>query len=78
MATLTLRLPDDLMHEVDVCAEEMYISRVAYVCKALEKMNAATHTQLRRARLMEASLKARSESMRVNTDFDAVEDAPHV
>jgi len=55
----------------------MHIPRAAYVRKALEQMNASVAAQRRRTRLMEASLKVRGESMRVNAEFDAIEDAPH-
>lgn len=76
MTTMSLRLPDELLHEVDTYAEQMHIPRAAYVRKALEQMNAAVSAQRRRARLMEASLKVRAESMRVNDEFSVVEDAP--
>lgn len=77
MTTLSLRLPDDLLHEVDASAEQLHIPRAAYVRKALEQMNTAVAAQRRRARLMEVSLKVRSESMRVNAEFNDIEDAPH-
>lgn len=77
MSTLSLRLPDDLLHEVDTFAEQLHLPRAAYVRKALEQMNAEVAAQRRRARLMEASLKVRGESMRVNAEFDEIEDAPH-
>jgi predicted transcriptional regulator len=77
MTTLSLRLPDDLLHEVDASAEHLHIPRAVYVRKALEQMNAAVAAQRSRARLMEASLKVRVESMRVNAEFDEIEDAPH-
>ena len=77
MTTLSLRLPDDLLDEVNASAEQMHIPRAAYVRKALEQMNASVASQRRRTRLMEASLKVRGESMRVNAEFDAIEDVPH-
>ena len=77
MTTLSLRLPDDLLHEVDTFAEQMHIPRAAYVRKALEQMNASVAAQRRRTRLMEASLKVRAESMQVNAEFSKIEDAPH-
>jgi predicted transcriptional regulator len=76
MTTLSLRLPDELLHEVDNYAEQLHLPRAAYVRKALEQMNAAVSAQQRRTRLMEASLKVRGESMRVNDEFSAIEDAP--
>jgi predicted transcriptional regulator len=77
MTTLSLRIPNDLLHEVDVFADQLHIPRAAYVRKALEQMNASVAAQRRRNRLMEASLKVRGESMRVNAEFDAIEDVPH-
>jgi predicted transcriptional regulator len=77
MTTLSLRMPDELLHEVDAFAEQLHMPRAAYVRKALEQMNAVVAAQQRRTRLMEASLKVRGESMRVNAEFDAIEDAPH-
>lgn len=76
MTTLSLRLPDELLHEVDNFAEQLHLPRAAYVRKALEQMNAAVSAQQRRARLMEVSLKVRGESMRVNDEFSVIEDAP--
>ncbi len=77
MTTLSLRLPDDLLHDVDDFARQMHIPRAEYVRKALEQMNMAVATQRRRKRLMETSLRVRAESMKVNADFNAFEDAPH-
>ncbi|QEM69615.1 CopG family transcriptional regulator [Geobacter sp. FeAm09] len=77
MTSLSLRIPDNLLHEVDTSAEQLHIPRAAYVRKALEQMNAAVAAERRRARLTEASLKVRAESMRVNAEFDGIEDAPH-
>ena len=77
MTTLSLRLPDELLREVDTHAEELHIPRAAYVRKALEQMNAAVTAQRRRLRLMEVSMKVRDESMRVNAEFSRIEDAPH-
>jgi predicted transcriptional regulator len=77
MSTLSLRIPDDLLHEVDASAEQLHLPRAAYVRKALEQMNSAVAAQHRRTRLMESSQKVRSESMRVNAEFDSIEDAPH-
>jgi metal-responsive CopG/Arc/MetJ family transcriptional regulator len=76
MTTLSLRLPDDLLREVDVHAEELHMPRAAYVRKALEEMNAAVTKERRRERLMTVSLKVREESMRVNSEFSSVEDDP--
>jgi predicted transcriptional regulator len=73
MATLSLRLPDDLLHEVDMHAEKTHLPRADYVRKALKQMNASVDAQHKRTRLMVASLKVRGESMRVNAEFDAID-----
>jgi metal-responsive CopG/Arc/MetJ family transcriptional regulator len=77
MTTLSLRLPDELLHDVDDFARQMHIPRAEYVRKALEQMNMAVAAQRRRKRLMETSLKVRAESMKINAEFSSVEDAPH-
>jgi predicted transcriptional regulator len=76
MTTLSLRLPEDLLREVDAHAEELHIPRAAYVRKALEQMNAAVAAERRRTRLMEVSRKVREECMKVNAEFSAIEKAP--
>ena len=73
MTTLSLRLSDDLLHDVDDFARKMHIPRAEYVRKALEQMNTAVAAQQRRTRLMEVSLKVRAESMKINAEFSAVE-----
>ncbi len=77
MTTLSLRLPDEMLHDIDLYADEMHIPRAVYVRRALEQMNASVVAQRRRTQLMEASLKVRGESMLVNAEFDQLEDAPH-
>ena len=78
MSTISLRLPDSLMEEVDTFARELHIPRAAYVRKALEQMNATVAAQHRRARLMDVSRKVRAESMRVNAEFSGIEHDPSV
>lgn len=77
MTTVSLRIPENLLHEVDTYAGQLHLPRAAYVRKALEQMNEAVAAQHRRSRLMEVSLKVRAESMRINAEFDTIEDAPH-
>lgn len=76
MTTISLRMPDNFLHEVDAFAEELHLPRAAYVRKALEQMNAAMAAERRRKKLVEASLKVREESMRVNAEFSEVDDVP--
>ena len=77
MTSLSLRLPDELLHDVDDFARQMHIPRAEYVRKALEQMNMAVAAQQRKTRLMETSLKVRKESMNVNTEYSAFEDVPN-
>ncbi len=77
MTSLSLRLPYDLLHDVDAFARQLHIPRAEYVRKALEQMNKSVSAQQRRARLMEASLRVRTESLKVNAEFSAIEDEPH-
>lgn len=76
MTTISLRMPDDFLHEIDSYAEELHLPRAAYVRKALERMNAAMAAERRRTRLMATSRKVREESMRVNAEFSEIDDVP--
>ena len=76
MLNISIRLPDRLLHEVDMRAHELHIQRAEYVRKALETMNAEVLRQQRRSRLMEASHRASKESMKVNKEFSHIEYAP--
>ena len=76
--TISLRMPDDFLHEVDIFAEELHLPRAAYVRKALERMNAVVAEERLRKRLMEVSLKVRNESMKVNAEFSEIEDCTNV
>ncbi len=76
MSTLSIRLPDKILKEADKCAREMQIPRAEYIRRAIETMNAEAHAQQRRQRLMDVSKRVRRESMQVNADFAAIEDAP--
>lgn len=77
MSSLSVRVPDDLLHEVDTLAAELHLPRAAYIRKALEQMNANVAAERRRARLMEVSRRVSAESLRVNAEFSEIEDAPH-
>jgi predicted transcriptional regulator len=77
MTSLSLRLPDELLHDVDDFARQMHIPRAEYVRKALEQMNMAVAAKRRRTRLMETSLRVRMESMKINAEFNAVDESPN-
>jgi len=77
MTTVSLRLPDDLLKEADRHARELRIPRAEYIRRAIVSWNSHVLAEQRRERLMEASRRVRGESMRINAEFDAVEDAPN-
>ena len=47
MSTLTVRLPDQLVGEVEKTSKGQKISRAGYVRKALESMNKEAHEESR-------------------------------
>jgi metal-responsive CopG/Arc/MetJ family transcriptional regulator len=73
MGAISLKLPDDLLETSRRCANTLRLSRAAYIRRAIERMNRETRAQLRAKRLAEASKKVRKESMRVNSEFAAIE-----
>ncbi len=76
MATVSLRLPDDLVKEADRRARELRIPRAEYIRRAIAALNTQLVATQRRQRMMEASRRVRAESMRVNADFAVIEDVP--
>jgi metal-responsive CopG/Arc/MetJ family transcriptional regulator len=76
MNTVSMRLPDELLREVDKRAAELDIPRTEYIRRSILAMNRALEDAKRRDRLKRASLKVRAESMRVNAEFAAIERAP--
>lgn len=76
MTTVSLRLPDTLIKEADKRARDLRIPRAEYIRRAIVALNAQVTAEQRRRRIMEASRRVRGESMRVNAEFDAIEDAP--
>ncbi len=77
MTTVSIRLPDDLLKEADKHARELHIPRAEYIRRAIETLNAERTARQRRDRIMNASRRVRAESMRVNAEFSAIEDAPN-
>jgi metal-responsive CopG/Arc/MetJ family transcriptional regulator len=76
MGTLSLRLPDELLSDVDTQAREMGVGRAEYVRQALVRMKQENEKARLRRRLQEASLKVQAESMAVNAEFSAFETDP--
>lgn len=76
MNTVSMRLPDELLREMDKRAAELDIPRTEYIRRAILAMNRALADAKRRDRLKRASLKVRAESMKVNAEFAAIERVP--
>ena len=73
MNTISIRLPDDMLSEVDKIAKDLKVPRTAYLRQAILSMNRKVKEDRRRARIMEVSRRVRNESMRVNAEFSEVE-----
>ena len=73
MTTISIRLPDDMLNEVDKIAKDLKVPRTAYLRQAILSMNSKVKEDRRRARIMEVSRRVRNESMRVNAEFSEVE-----
>ena len=78
MTTVSLRLPDDLLKEAEIHAKVLHLPRAEYIRRAIVAMNGEVLNQKRREHLMDVSRRVAAGSMKVNAEFDAVEDAPRV
>ena len=78
MATISIRIQDDVLKELNEHSRSLHMPRAEYVRQAVIAMNKQVDRELRKKRNTEASRRVREESMRVNAEFDAVEDAPDV
>lgn len=78
MATISIRIQDDILAELNKRSRALHIPRAEYVRRAVVAMNEQVARDLRKKRIIEASRRVREESMRVNAEFDSVEDAPDV
>ena len=76
MTTISIRLPEDVLDEVDQIAKDLKVPRTAYLRQAILSMNGKIREDRRRARIMKISRRVRKESMRVNAEFSVVENDP--
>jgi predicted transcriptional regulator len=76
MTTVSLRLPDDLLKEAELRAKVLHLPRAEYIRRAIAAMNEEVLTLKRREHLMKVSRRIAAESMKVNAEFGAVENAP--
>ena len=73
MSVISIRLPEQLLHELDHMAHILHIQRAEYVRKAIEYMNESIIKNNRKEKLIQASLRVRNESMRINKEFNEIE-----
>lgn len=76
MTTISIRLPNDILGEVDKIAKDLNVPRTAYLRQAILSMNSKVKEDKRRARVMKLSKRVRKESMRINAEFSEVEHDP--
>ena len=76
MNAISLRLPDDVLRELDRRAAQLKLSRTEYIRAAVRAMNRAVDEERRKARIRSASLRVRGESLMVNAEFSRTEHAP--
>lgn len=76
MSALTVRLPNNVIDEVNSRAKKLRITRSEYVRKSIENMNKKLQQQERKDRIIGASKLVRKESMIVNYEFSKVEYEP--
>ena len=78
MATISIRIQDDDLEELNKRSQSLHIPRAEYVRQAVIAKNKQVDQELRKKRILDASRRVRKESMKVNAEFDAIEDAPDV
>ena len=76
MTTISIRLPEEILNEVDRIAKDLNVPRTEYLRRAILSMNRKIHEDRRRARIMKLSSRVRKESLRVNAEFSEVEHDP--
>ena len=78
MPVISIRLPDKLLNELDNGANILHIQRAEYIRKAIEHMNDEVFDNERKQNLIQASLRVRKNSMRINNEFDGIEDDQNI
>ena len=78
MGTISIRIQDDLLKKVDEQARILHIPKAEYIRRAVIEMNKKVARELRKKRITNASRRVREESMKVNAEFDAIENASDV
>jgi len=73
MTRISLKLPEHLLETTNRCAEALQVTRAEYIRRAVTEKNERAFSLLRQKRLGAASRRVRLASMRINSEFTAVE-----
>ena len=76
MSVITVRLPEKLLHDLDLGAHLIKVPRAEYIRLAILHMNQEVKNKQRMEHLKKASLRVRKESMSVNKEFSTIEHDP--
>jgi metal-responsive CopG/Arc/MetJ family transcriptional regulator len=76
MTTISIRIPEDILNDVDRFSKDLKVPRTEYLRQAILLMNRKVKEDRRRIRIMKLSQRVRAESMRVNAEFSEVEHDP--
>ena len=76
MTTISIRIPEDMLNDVDRFSRDLKVPRTEYLRQAILLMNRKVKEDRRRIRIMKLSQRVRAESMRVNAEFSEVEHDP--
>lgn len=76
MSIITVRLSDQLLHDLDANAQTIQMHRAEYIRLAIEQMNKAIQNKERIERIKKVSLRVRKNSMQVNKEFSRIEHDP--
>lgn len=74
MSVLSIRISEDVVHEVESKAKVLNMSKNAYITQAITNLNKKVGQELLQKQMNQASKKVRKDSMRVNLEFSSTED----
>jgi metal-responsive CopG/Arc/MetJ family transcriptional regulator len=76
MAHLSVRLPDSLIEDLNAIAQAQHQNKAEIVREALEYYRKYKIQEARQEQLIRASILVRSDSIRINHEFSAIEGDP--
>jgi predicted transcriptional regulator len=76
MSLVSIRLPEMVLKRLEICSQQLHLSRVAYIRKSIEAMNQKVLRAERQKQLQTASQLVRETSLSVIREFEAVEHDP--